>query len=162
MSPLNEDLLIEIVDEFLKPFGIDSDFDSDFFYDPEDERVYFSIIISERSDRLFKEYIAKEFNFNVENTFLISLLHEVGHFYTLPLFSKEEMKKSYRDKSKIEKALEKNDDDATFSSYFDLDVEKVATKWAIEYYQTHTKRCDEFFKKFLRTLVDEYMRLGVI
>ena len=53
MSILNEDLLVEMVDEFLEPFGCDSDFDADFSYDPEDETICFSIAITERSNRLF-------------------------------------------------------------------------------------------------------------
>ena len=59
MSVLNEDLLVSLVDEFLEPLGCDSDFSSDFSYDPEDDTIYFSIAITERADRLFKSYIKK-------------------------------------------------------------------------------------------------------
>lgn len=161
MSALNEDLLVTIVDEFLSPFGCDSDFDSDFSFDPEDDRVYFSVIVAERADRLFKEYVAKTFNYSIPNIFMLSLLHEVGHFFTLYTFSKEEIKKARKVKKHIEKELEKNNSDEVYSRYFDLSIEKVATEWAINYYKENTKRCEDFYSKFLQTLKAEYKRLGV-
>lgn len=162
MLGLNEDLLVEMVDEFLEPFGCDSDFDSDFFYDAEEERVYFSILSAERSERLFKEYILKTFNVNIENIFMISLLHEVGHHFTIYNFSAPELKKAHKEKEKIEKELNKADNDLTFSRYFDINIEKVATEWAINYYLSHQARCEKFFKAFSEKLHEEYKRFGVI
>lgn len=162
MSGLNEDLLVEMIDNFLEPFGCDSDFDSDFFYDAEEERVYFSILIAERSERLFKEYILKTFHVNIENAFMISLLHEVGHHYTLNKFSKREIKKAHLEKQKIEQELEKSDNDLTYSRYFDINIEKIATEWAVKYYTTHQKKCDDFYKAFSQMLHEEYKRLGVM
>lgn len=166
MLDLNTDLLVEMVDNFLEPFGIDSDFDADFSYDPEDERVYFSIIIAEKSDQLFKKYIARKFGFKVPSIFMMSLLHEVGHFYTLPLFSKIEIEEAHKAKKEIELNLEKVNRrslkwDSVYSQYFDLKIEKVATVWAVNYYRENKKRCDDFYLKFEQTLKAEYERLGV-
>lgn len=161
MSFLNEDLLVSLVDEFLEPFGCDSDFSSDFSYDPEDERVYFSIAVSERGDRLFKSYIEKTFHFNVPHIFMISLLHEVGHFFTLHTFSKMRLEAAHSAKNLIEEALEMDDDDDIYSLYFDLSIEKVATAWAVDYYRENMKRCEDFYSKFVETLKAEYERIGV-
>ena len=60
LNEINYDVLVETVDEFLEPFGCDSDYDNDFFYDKSENTVYFSIIVSERADRLFKEYVKKK------------------------------------------------------------------------------------------------------
>ena len=161
MSFLDEDLLVSLVDEFLKPFGCDSDFSSDFSYDPEDERVYFSIAFSERSDRLFREYVEKTFHFNIPHIFMISLLHEVGHFYTLHTFSKMRLETAHEAKKLIEEALEMDDCDEIYSLYFDLSIEKVATAWAVDYYKKNMKRCEDFYSKFVETLKAEYERIGV-
>lgn len=161
MTGLNEDLLVEMVDNFLEPFGCDSDFDSDFSYDPEDNRVYFSIIVAERSDRLFKQYVSTHFNFEAPSIFMLSLLHEVGHAYTLHTFSKLRLKTAHEAKKIIEEALEMDDSDEIYSLYFDLSIEKVATAWAVDYYKANRKRCDDFYKAFLETLQEEYKRLGV-
>lgn len=161
MTSLNEDLLVSLVDDFLEPFGLDSELDSDFGYDSEDERVYFSILYTERSDRLFKQYIQKEFNFDPPNLFMISLLHEVGHAYTLPTFSKTIIKATNKAKKLIEKELEKNDSDTIYSSYFDLSIEKVATAWAVDYYKSNKTRCDEFYSRFEKTLLSELHKIGL-
>lgn len=159
---LNEDLLISLVDEFLEPLGCDSDFDSDFSYDPEDEKIYFSITISERAERLYKEYVKTKFNFNIPNIFIMCLLHEVGHFYTLNTFSKMKIETDHQAKELIETALEMDDSDEIYSLYFDLSIEKIATAWAVDYYRINQKKCDDFYLKFKSALINEYKRLGVI
>lgn len=161
MSALNEDLLVEMVDEFLEPFGVDSDFSSDFSYDPEDDRVYFSIIVAERSDRLFKQYVSTHFHFETPSIFMLSLLHEVGHAYTLHTFSKMRLETAHEAKKIIEEALEMDDSDEIYSLYFDLSIEKVATAWAVDYYKANRKRCDDFYSRFLQTLKAEYERIGL-
>ena len=161
MSALNEDLLVEMVDEFLEPFGVDSDFSSDFSYDPEDDRVYFSIIVAERSDRLFKQYVSTHFHFETPSIFMLSLLHEVGHAYTLHTFSKLRLKTAHEAKKIIEEALKMDDSDEIYSLYFDLSIEKVATAWAVDYYRANRKRCDDFYSRFLQTPKAEYERIGL-
>jgi hypothetical protein len=161
MSVLNEDLLVSLVDEFLEPLGCGADFSSDFGYDPEDDTIYFSIAISERADRLFKSYIEKTFHFNVPHIFMISLLHEVGHFYTLHTFSKMRIEAAHSAKDLIEEALKMDNDDEIYSLYFDLSIEKVATAWAVDYYRKNMKRCEDFYSKFEKTLKAEYERIGL-
>ena len=161
MSALNKDLLVEMVDEFLEPFGCDSDFSSDFSYDPNDDKVYFSIIVAERSDRLFKEYVSTHFHFETPSIFMLSLLHEVGHAYTLHTFSKMRLKTAHEAKEIIEEALKMDNSDEIYSLYFDLSIEKVATAWAVDYYKANRKRCDDFYSKFLQVLKAEYKRIGL-
>ena len=161
MSILNEDLLVEMVDEFLEPFGCDSDFDADFSYDPEDETVCFSIAITERSNRLFREYIAKHFHFDPPSIFMMSLLHEVGHYFTYHDFSRMEIETAHEAKNTIGEMLEADNSDEIYSLYFDLKIEKVATAWAVDYYKSNRKRCDDFYSKFVKTLAAEYARIGL-
>lgn len=161
MTELDTNILVSMVDEFLEPFGCDSDFDSDFSYDPEDERVYFSIVVSERADRLFKQYVQKTFSFEIPNIFMLSLLHEVGHFFTLDTFSKMRIRAAHQAKKLIADELEKYDSDEVYSEYFDLSIEKVATAWAVDYYKANTKRCEDFYSSFVSELKRQYTELGV-
>lgn len=161
MSILNENLLVSLVDEFLEPFGVDSDFSSDFSYDPKDKRVYFSIMIPERADRLFKQYVSSHFHFETPSIFMLSLLHEVGHAYTMPTLSKLRIRADHQAKELIEEALNIDDDDEIYSLYFDLGIEKVATAWAVDYYKANRKRCDNFYLKFVTALRGEYERIGL-
>lgn len=166
MENIDFDKLVEMVDDFLAPFGLDSDYDADFSYDIEEERVYFSILVAERSDRLFKEYIKKTFNFDVPSIFMISLLHEVGHAETIKDITFKQFKKDLKAKNLLIERLEaiSKDDptyDAIFSEYFDLGVEKVATQWAVNYYKENKKRCDDFYFIFEDALKAEYKRINL-
>lgn len=162
MKELNQDKLIALVDDFLQPFGCSSDFDSDFSYDPESEIVYFSILVTARSDRLFKKYILDHFNFQVPNIFTISLLHEVGHYFTLSNFSEMELETAHLAKKTIQEMLKMDSsNDEIYTLYFDLNIEKIATAWAIDYYKNHTKRCERFYSKFLKELQDQYEKLNL-
>ena len=161
MKELDTDILISLVDEFLEPFGLDSDFDSDFFYDSEDETVFFSVIVSERADRLFKEYVHKTFSFDIPNIFMLNLLHEIGHAETLSQFSKQRLKTVHKQKEAISERLDQTNSDACYIEYFDLSIEKVATAWAVEYYKANTKRCEDFYSRFLKELHRQYAEIGL-
>ena len=166
MKEIDEDILVSLVNEFLEPFEIDSDFASDFGYDAETETVYFSILINERSDRLFTEYIRKTFNFKVPNIFIMSLLHEVGHYFTWSNFSKKRIKNAHKIKKIIESELKElttshPDYDIVYSKYFDLQIEKVATAWAVNYYKNNKERCDTFYSKFEAELHKQYSKLNI-
>ena len=159
MNFLNEDLLVSLMDEFLEPFGLDSDFDSDFYYDPEEERVYFTVLMTEKSDRLFKQYILNEFSFCPPSIFMMSILHEIGHaftYYDLPI---EVIIEDNKEKKQIEELYNLYEQDETYLRYFDLKMERVATEWAVKYYKEHEKEVGDFFLKFVNALNKEYKRL---
>lgn len=159
MLNLNTDLLVEIVDNFLEPFNCDSDFDSDFFYSSREQRIYFTLAYSERADKLFKQYVFSEFHYEISNIFLLSLLHELGHHFTLSNFSDIEIRKEHKRKRKIEAELTKTDSNEAFLKYFDLPIEKTATEWAINYYKENKKSCDDFYSIFEEAVKKEYERL---
>lgn len=166
MISIDFDKLVEIVDEFVAPFGLDSDYDSDFYYDIEEARVYFSILVSERSDRLFKKYVKNTFNFDTPNIFIISLLHEIGHAETLNTITAKQFKADHKAKKALTQTLDamSNDDpnyDEVFSKYFDLTIEKIATQWAVDYYKANRKRCDDFYSIFLNALQKEFKRIDL-
>lgn len=166
MNEINFNKLVEMVDEFLEPFGLDSDFDADFCYDTEEERVYFSIMVTERSDRLFKKYIKDTFNFNVPSIFMMSLLHEVGHAETLDTLSRAQIDADHYVKDILDEVLENTptnnpDYEDIYTQYFDLTIEKVATQWAVDYYKANRKRCDDFYSIFENALVEEYKRINL-
>lgn len=154
-----EDVLVSLVDEFLEPFGCTAEFSNDFSYCPEDNEITFTILYSERADRLFREYIKSHFSFEVPNLFMMSLLHEVGHAMTLFTFSKTEMENAHHAKELIENDLKEEDTDETFSKYFDLDIEKVATEWAVNYYRSNSEKIEDFYLKFEKTLHQAFTEL---
>ena len=90
---------------------------------------------------------------------MMSLLHEVGHAMTLFTFSETEMENAHQAKELIKIDLEEEDTDETFSKYFDLDIEKVATEWAVNYYKSNRKKIEDFYLKFEKTLHQAFTEL---
>ena len=72
----------------------------------------------------WKKFLKKEFDFdlNHENWFTLSILHELGHHYTLAYFDEDEVRKSQH-------ACRKENE-----HYYEQ-VEMMATDWAVSYYR---------------------------
>ena len=71
----------------------------------------------------WKSFLMREYGFKLtpRNWFIMSILHELGHHYTLCYFTPEEVFKSQTEpETEIDHYLEP--------------VEKIATEWAISYY----------------------------
>ena len=92
---------------------------------------------------------------------MMSLLHEVGHYFTYHDFSRMEIETAHEAKNTIGEMLEADNSDEIYSLYFDLKIEKVATAWAVDYYKSNRERCDSFYSKFVKTLAAEYARIGL-
>lgn len=125
---------------------ISMELDSDFWYNCITEEIHFSIIISERSDRCFKEFFHKRYGIELKTSvelFVMSVLHEIGHYYTYDDISDDIFNYCKDEEERIQKELEENDTDEIYSRYFYLPDELVANDWAAEWYKSHPKK----FKK---------------
>ena len=72
--------LNKVVSAQLKPFGIASAFlGTEYSYFFDSEKVEFQITENDFADQHFIDFIKERFNYDVEYSFIISLLHEVGH-----------------------------------------------------------------------------------
>lgn len=72
----------------------------------------------------WKKFLQKEYGFVLthKNWFVLSVLHELGHHYTIEYFTVEEWNKSQHE------CEHENE------HYYEP-VEKIATDWAVEYYK---------------------------
>jgi len=73
---------------------------------------------------MWKKFLLKEYGFTLThaNWFVMSVLHELGHHYTIDYFSVDEWNKSQH-------PCENENE------HFYEPVERIATEWAIEYYR---------------------------
>ena len=157
-----EDLTAK-VNEFLAPFGCEAEFSDEFEYLVDTTIIHYTIFIPNSSIRAFSSFVKEEFNCITDNPFILPLLHEVGHFYTLNSFSDDEIEDYSLQVEKIEEEIKQNkvssiDGDKYRFMYYHLEIEKVATTWAVDYYKNNKKRCDDFynvFAKMCKDFVDE-------
>lgn len=133
---------IEELNEFFENFFFELGFeDIECFLAPEfayyvgTNEISYSLIENSISDAAFSEYLKIKYpNAPTINMFVFSLLHELGHYLTLPSVSKKKFRKWKKRKKMLEKTVVNNDTDL-FNlqlAYCNLPDEKIATEKAIE------------------------------
>lgn len=150
----------------IKNFGISKAICSDDFqYSFANETIYFKITEGTIEDNLFNEFIAERFGLEVSNTFIISMLHEVGHhkandeiegaIYDFCIAEKERIEEEMREAVTYEdvKALE--------FQYFNLPDEIMATQWAVNYIKNHPKKVTEMWAIWNKAFKKFYKKNGV-
>lgn len=83
------------------------------------------------------------------NVFVWSLLHEVGHHMNDEEFDEEEMYRIYKKKARIFKNRHTR-------QYFYLPDEVGATKWAVEYANTHREEILAFWNELYEATLELY------
>lgn len=130
----------KVIDNVLNRFLQDNDFDctttmsTDFFYYWEEELITYSIVVSERMDRMFLDF-AKRKGLKVDcGIFLLSFFHELGHHLTIDNLTDEEDEECEAIKETL------TDNDADCEKYFSVLDEWLATSWAIDYINNNTEQ----------------------
>jgi hypothetical protein len=149
------------VSAILAPFGISKaryDDENGYTYYPTNHKVTFKILEENIGDELFIDFIKDTFDFTVPNSFIISLLHEVGHHYTLDLIDDETYNYCYDEKQRISEELSKaetyEDIKALFYQYFMLPDELEATTWAVDYAESHPRKIKIMWNKVRETIYE--------
>lgn len=133
MKDLNTDRIDLILCRFFKDMGFPcaTGLDIDFYYYPESISIGYALVVSERTARLFPEF-AKANGLQYETPiFILCLLHELGHHYTMDLFGDDELCDYFEQKEQL------GDSDEDFVTYFSIPDEYEATMWAINFINTH-------------------------
>ena len=152
--------LDEVFSKMLKGFGITkAKMGSAYCYEWATEEISYQVVHS-IEDNWFDEFVYKRFHTQI-HPMVISLLHEVGHHYTLDdvngslndfCESEKERLKTDMQKAKGERAKKRLE-----WEYFNLPDEIIATHWAVTYARKHpfqiarmTKVCEKAMKKFYK------------
>jgi len=113
--------------------GVCSVYEANMFcFMPDDEVITFTYDEPTEANSEWKKFLKESFNFDLtnENVFTMSILHELGHHYTVDLFTDEEWTEQA-----TEKALENVADSEYCQAYFNLPIEKKATEYAVSAYK---------------------------
>lgn len=143
----------------LSSFGISKAILSDTYaYHFDTEKITYKIT-KDIEDEWFVEFVKERFDYEIKNSFIFSLLHEIGHHkanddidgavYDFCICEKErisnEMLTANNEKSK---KLE--------WQYFNLPDEIMATQWAVNYAKKHPKKIEKMWEKMQFALIDFY------
>ena len=151
------------VTKALEIFDIDNAYlREDFEYRFEKNALGFAITTTE-VDEWFNEFIKVTFDYDVTNTFIISILHEIGHAETADFITDKAYEKCLIEKIKISEALLHLDSIETAKAlefkYFALPDEYEATAWAVEYAREHAEELEEMWEE-INTALQAFYRLN--
>lgn len=132
--------------KFLMNFGLKPKLEECFRYNSNTGEVYYELDFggysarTQDGNRDFFNSVKRQ-NPKVKlNLFIWQLLHEVGHHYTLFTFTKKEI---MRGRKKVYRLAH----NCATNPYYTIPYEVAATKWAVEYANTHQKEIKEFWNE---------------
>lgn len=156
--------LNSVITKQLKTFGISKAVCSDeFCYYYISEEITYKLTQT-IEDKWFMEFIEETFGYAPTNSFIMSLLHEVGHHNTYDDVEDEDMDFSEDEKERISEEIQTADAERAKAlewEYFNLPDEIVATEWAVDYAVNHTKELEDMWQEILKALAEFYERNGV-
>lgn len=140
------DRLTAILNEYCKKFDLEIFDDTDFaFY--RDGTISYTVVVTERFDRLFLNYCETNFPLINAPIFLWSLFHEIGHAMTDEEIDDETYDFCFNTKLGLDG---ENDEDTI--TYFDLPDERRATEWGYYYMLNHEQEVSELWDR-IRPLI---------
>lgn len=96
-------------------------------------------------DEDFNEFTRQEFGISI-NYLLISILHEIGHYFTRDYFNQ-----IHKEITMTNLYSEYENNRITLQElnqiYWRLPLEKNATEWGLNFYKNNKKLCEDFLKK---------------
>jgi hypothetical protein len=150
------------ISKSMYPFGINATILQDEFAFYFDNNIITFKLIEDNSDEYFSHFVKQRFNFETDYTFILSLLHEVGHYkandeiygdiYNFCISEKERIEKE------IEKAQKTSDVIKLSYEYFNLPDEIMATQWAVNYMKKHPKKVKKLWKNINNAIQKFYQK----
>jgi hypothetical protein len=142
------DRLTAILNDYCAKFGIEVFEDTDFaFY--RDGTISYTVVVTERFDKMFLNYCETNFPFIHAPIFLWSLFHEIGHAMTDDEIDDE----VYGFCSNAKLGLDGENDEDTMT-YFDLPDERRATEWGYYYMLNHEQEVSKLWDR-IRPLIQK-------
>lgn len=140
--------------------------DTDFSYWIDEEEISYGLVVSDYDNEMITKWVKDTFDFKIGNIFVFSVLHELGHFFTIDNFTDEEMEKDTEAKELIEEGLTKlrrksKKYNEVYCAYFDLPTEYTATEWAVNWILDNKKEANKLCVKCNKALAKFYLRNGV-
>lgn len=159
--------LNKAVSAMLSPFGIEkAKLSTEYAYIFDKALVTYKLTEDSYGDILFDLFVKERFNYEVKNSFIFSLLHEVGHHKANDNIDGDIYDFCTQEKDRIEKAIAETENDAEVRKlefeYFNLPDEIMATQWAVNYAKNNPLELDLMWAKVQQALKKFYKKNGLL
>jgi hypothetical protein len=116
-------------------------------------------------DAIFNQFVFERFGYEVKNTFVFSLLHEVGHHKANDNIIDDILDFCLQEKERIEEAIQTIDNYDEIKKleyqYFTLPDEIMATQWAVNFARNNALECDVMWENIKTALLKFYEKNGL-
>ena len=160
---LNKAILAEVA-----PFGIQSAKLSDeYAYYYEDESISYKLDCGAVEDEWFNEFLEERFGYKCKGSaesFVLSILHEVGHHKANDEIEGAILDFCNTEKERIDREMQDADEDYSKVlewQYFNLPDEIMATQWAVNYAKSHPRKVKKMMERMRASLMEFYMANGL-
>lgn len=150
----------------LAKFGISEvSLSDEYSYNFESESVTFKITDT-IEDKWFIDFIKERFNYEIEISFVMSLLHEIGHHKANDEIEGDIYNFCTNEKERISRELENENITAKRAKelefqYFNLPDEIMATQWAVTYAKEHPQEIKQMWGEMLSAIQNFYGTNGL-
>lgn len=160
---LNKAILAEVA-----PFGIQSAKLSDeYAYYYESESISYKLSCGAVEDEWFNEFLEERFGYKCKGSaesFVLSILHEVGHHKANDEIEGAILDFCNAEKERIDREMQDADEDYSRIlewQYFNLPDEIMATQWAVNYAKSHPRKVKKMMERMRASLMEFYMANGL-
>lgn len=151
----------QIIDSFVNQFGLRSEMGTDFSYYYPINKITWSFFMTEESNKSFEKFVENTFPDINCNTFIWSLLHEIGHHETIDNWTGDEQYIFDSMKEDLEDRLLEEKEFDICTEYYSVPDELEATTWAAEYIRDHEPELRSFWDKF-QVAANEFAELNEV
>ena len=154
--------LNKVITKELKPFGIrKATMSNEYAYYFNDSHITYTLIET-INDEWFNEFVKERFNLSDTESFVLSLLHEVGHHKANSNIDGDIYDFCMKEKKRLEKCIKKSDCTEEIKKlnweYFNLPDEIMATQWAVNYIKRHPKKVEKMWDNIYKELLKFYKK----
>lgn len=146
------------------PFGISSATLSDeYAYCWTDESVTFKLT-QKIEDEWFDEFVKERFDYECEYSFVLALLHEIGHHKTYSEIDGVVLDFCNAEKDRIDDEIISADAERSKVlewQYFNLPDEIIATAWAVDYAKKHPRKIKKMWEHMKADIMEFYIANGL-
>lgn len=153
IDSVNLKTITNILNDFLEPFDCVAEPGEDFCYHLSSNTINFAFVVVDKYEKTFMEFVEKLFPRINANPFLWSFLHELGHHETEDDFEDEE----WSEYTEAVHGPEPIDD----FTYYNLPIERAATKWAGNFMIEHENEVRELWYKLVPAIYAFYKEMEV-
>lgn len=150
------------ISKSMYPFGINATILQDEFAFYFDNNMITFKLTEDNSDEYFSHFVKQRFNFETDYNFILSLLHEVGHYKANDEIYGDIYNFCIKEKKRIKEEIEKSEKESDIIKlsyeYFNLPDEIMATQWAINYMRKHPKKIQKMWKNIDNAIQKFYQK----